>query len=99
MRNGPLFVDGIDNLSLVDGIIRYDLLSISKLVDGKPVPENTGSIAMSLQAFLRTHRQMTASIDRMVEQGILKRMRNPKMNQLAQNSIKGAPALRRPHRR
>ena len=48
MRDGPLFVDGIDNLSLVDGIIRYDLLSISKLVDGKPVLENTGSIAMSL---------------------------------------------------
>ena len=77
MRNGPLFVDGIDNLSLVDGIIRYDLLSISQLVDGKPVPENTGSIAMSLQAFLRTHRQMTASIDRMVEQGILKKNEEP----------------------
>ena len=77
MRNGPLFVDGIDNLSLVDGIIRYDLLSISKLVDGKPVPENTGSIAMSLQAFLRTHGQMTASIDRMVEQGILKKNEEP----------------------
>ena len=39
--------------------------------------ENTGSIAMSLQAFLRTHRQMTASIDRMVEQGILKKNEEP----------------------
>jgi hypothetical protein len=78
MSNAPLFIDGIDNLSLVDGVIRYDLVSVGKIVDGKPVPERVGSVALSLQAFLRTHRQMTLSIERMVEQGILKKNEQPK---------------------
>lgn len=68
-----LYADGIANVRLIDGIVRLDLVNIQNLVDDKAVMQPVGSLAMTLPALLRTHQQLGTVLDKMVEQGLLKK--------------------------
>ncbi len=68
-----LYADGIANIRLIDGIVRLDLVNIQNLVDDKPVVQPVGTLAMTLPALLRTHQQLSAVLEKMVEQGLLKK--------------------------
>ncbi len=68
-----IYADGIANLTLVDGVLRYDLINIITLEQNKANVRPVASVAMSLPALLRTHEQLTGVINKLVEQGLLKK--------------------------
>jgi len=72
------YADGIENMTLIDGIIcigLVNLISIDK--DKDPDIQLAGRLAFSLPALIRTHDQLTKMIDKMVADGILTRNAPP----------------------
>jgi len=67
------YVDGIANITMIDGIVRFDLVNITHLEKEKADIRPSGSLAMSLPALLRTYEQLTQAVNKMVEDGILRR--------------------------
>ncbi len=68
-----IYTDGIANITLIDGIIRLDLVNITQIENDKANIRPVGALALSLPALLRTHEQITQAINKMVEDGILKK--------------------------
>lgn len=74
MSQSSTFIDGFDNVTLVDGVVRLDLITVAQgAANTQPLATKVGSLAMPIQGFLRTTEQLNQVIARMVEQGILKR--------------------------
>ncbi|NCW86010.1 MAG: hypothetical protein EBV69_07915 [Oxalobacteraceae bacterium] len=67
------YVDGIDSISMVDGVVRFELVTISQINGDKAQANKVGGMAMSVQGFVRTYDQMTQVINKLVEQGVLKK--------------------------
>lgn len=67
------YVDGIANITMIDGIVRFDLVNITRIEKDKADIRPAGSLAMSLPALLRTYEQLTQAVNKMVEDGILRR--------------------------
>jgi hypothetical protein len=72
-----IYADGIANMSLIDGVIRIDLINITQVDKDQTNVSPVGTVAMSLPGLLRTHDQLTKMIDKMVEDGILTRNEPP----------------------
>jgi hypothetical protein len=68
-----LYADAISNLSMTDGVVRFELLNFTKVEGEKAELSANGRVAMSLPALLRTHQNINAAVERMVEQGLLKK--------------------------
>ncbi|NTU93541.1 MAG: hypothetical protein HGB29_04970 [Chlorobiaceae bacterium] len=66
-----IYADGIANMSLIDGVIRIDLINITQVDKEKTNVAQVGTIAMSVPALLRTHDQLSKMINKMVDDGIL----------------------------
>lgn len=66
-----IYADGIANMTLIDGVIRVDLINITQVEQEKTNVAPVGTLAMSVPALLRTHDQLTKMINKMVEDGIL----------------------------
>jgi hypothetical protein len=66
-----IYADGIANMSLIDGVIRLDLVNITQVDKDQTNVSSVVTVAMSLPGLLRTHDQLTKMIDKMVEDGIL----------------------------
>jgi hypothetical protein len=77
------YVDGIANITMIDGIVRFDLVNITHIEKEKADVRPSGSLAMSLPALLRTYEQLTMADNKMVEDGILKK------NDMPQNFANG----------
>lgn len=77
MKNS-IFVDGIANIVLVDGVVRFDLVALSNSTqpgtkkDAAQL-EVVASMATTMPGFLRLHEQMQGVIKKMLDQGLLKR--------------------------
>lgn len=67
------YVDGIDSISMVDGVVRFELVTISQINGDKAQANKVGGMAMSVQGFVRTYDQMSQVINKLVEQGVLKK--------------------------
>lgn len=71
-------MDGIANIVLVDGVVRFDLVALSNTGQA-PTKENSAqldvvaSLATTLPGFLRLHEQMQVVLNKMLEQGLLKK--------------------------
>ena len=72
-----IYADGIANITLIDGVIRLDLVNITQIEKEKANIRPVGALAMSVPAMLRTHEQLTQAINKMVEDGILKKNETP----------------------
>jgi len=72
-KQSSLYADGIGNATLIDGVIRFDLVRATQVEKDKATVEPVTTVAMSLPALLRTYEQMSTVINRLVEQGILKK--------------------------
>ncbi len=73
MNHGFTYVDGIDNIVMIEGIVRFDMMTLTRGSTEKPQASRTGGIALSLPAFLRTYEQMGRVVENMAEQGMIKR--------------------------
>ncbi len=81
-----IYTDGIANITLIDGIIRLDLVNITQVEQEKANIRPVAALALSVPALLRTHEQLSQAINKMVEDGILKK------NDPAQAVTDGTPA-------
>jgi hypothetical protein len=77
MQTIPMFIDGIGNISLSDGVLRFDLVGLEQGAADKITPVKIGGMAMTLPGFLRTADQINQVINKLVEQGVLKRNEQP----------------------
>jgi len=68
-----IYADGIANITLIDGVIRMDLVNVTKIEDQQASARPVAAVAMSMQGMLRTHEQIGKAIEKMVADGILTR--------------------------
>lgn len=68
-----IYSDGVANITLIDGLIRLDLVNITQVEQDKASVRPVAAVAMSLPALIRTHDQLSQAINKMVEDGILKK--------------------------
>jgi hypothetical protein len=66
-----IYADGISNISLIDGVIRFDLVNILQIEKDQTNIRPVAALALSVPALLRTHEQLSKAIDKLVEDGIL----------------------------
>ena len=67
------YIDGIDSIAVVDGVVRFNLMTITAVADGKPVTSQAGGLAMSLPAMLKIHNQLGQMINELVQKGVLQK--------------------------
>ena len=73
--NGDIFIDGIENIVLSQGMVRMDLASFSvkkKDEAGNPAVETKQRIVMTPQGFLRTHGAMERMLNELIKSGVVK---------------------------
>lgn len=73
MNNNFQYIDGIGNIQIAEGVVRLDVLMMTRIEGDKSTAEKVGGLAMSLPAFLRSFNQMNLVVNKMLEQGMLKR--------------------------
>lgn len=73
MNNPDLFVDGVLNVTLVKGMIRLDLFSLSATDyrDGQPQPEFRQRLVMSPQTLMGLQQELQAAIVALRERGLI----------------------------
>jgi hypothetical protein len=67
------FIDGIGHIRMIEGVMRFDLLSFSVDEEQKRTVTPVGALAMPLSGFVQMHEQMQIAMDAMVEKGIIKK--------------------------
>ncbi len=72
-----IYADGVANITLIDGVVRLDLVNILQIEKEKANIRPVASLALSVPALLRTHEQLSRAINKMVEEGILKKSDTP----------------------
>ncbi|MDD3153792.1 MAG: hypothetical protein PHS41_02915 [Victivallaceae bacterium] len=82
MEKTRVFADGMESVSLTDGMIRCELYCVTPLRDaGKTAvpPEHDvfGELLMTPQSFIRAYGAMEDLIRQLTEAGIVKRSANP----------------------
>ncbi|OGV31862.1 MAG: hypothetical protein A2020_04055 [Lentisphaerae bacterium GWF2_45_14] len=70
-----IFVDGIGQIHFLNGMVRYDLISLQPNQENQkqPIPEMKARIIMPPEGFLRTFDTMQKLIDQLSEAGIIKK--------------------------
>ena len=69
-----IYTDGIANITMVDGVVRYDMVTMSPAEEkGKFNIRPVASVSTSVQGMLRTYDQLSKVINKMVEEGVLKK--------------------------
>jgi hypothetical protein len=70
------YIDGINNISLLDGVVRMDMVTLSKGTEQSPQIVTSGHLCMSTRALLRTYQQLGEVIESMQQQGVIKKKPN-----------------------
>lgn len=73
MKTPDLFVDGVLNVTLVKGMIRLDLFSLSatEYRDGQPQPEFRQRLVMSPQTLVTLQQELQGAIVALRERGLI----------------------------
>ena len=77
MNQNFTYIDAIDNIVMIEGIVRFATITLSRGTADKPQGVRTGGLALSLPAFLRMYEQMGRVVNNMAEQGMIKRKDAP----------------------
>ena len=72
-----IYADGIANMTLIDGVIRLDLVNMTQVEKEKANVRPVAAVAMSIPALLRTQEQLNGLIAKLVEQGVLQKRDEP----------------------
>ena len=69
-----IFADGLANIRLVDGVLRFDLVNITgQSAPDKLETKTIGTVAMTLQGLVRSYNQLSGVMNQLTEQSVLKR--------------------------
>ena len=80
-----IYSDGVSNITLVDGVMRLDLMKITQVAEEKAAVQPIAMLAFSLPAFLRLHDQINAAVSKMVDQGVIKKNTENTQNPTQEN--------------
>ena len=71
----PVFVDGMDNVVMTEGVMRFDLMTMLSLEEeGKPpLMTEALSVATSVPGFIRIYDQLTQIMQRLESQGVIQK--------------------------
>ena len=76
MNEQQIYADGVENISVVDGIVRVDYFRYSPFqsdAEGKPAREFARRVLMSPQSFLRTYNAMNRIVEQLENRGVIER--------------------------
>lgn len=68
-----IYADGVANMTLIDGVIRLELVNLMQVDKEKATVRPVVAVAMSIPALLRTQEQLNGLISKLVEQGVLQK--------------------------
>lgn len=68
-----IYSDGIANITMLEGVVRFDLINITQIDKDKTTAKTVGAVAMSTSALLRTYNELSSVLNKLVEQGVVKR--------------------------
>jgi hypothetical protein len=68
-----VFADGITNITILEGVIRFDLINITQVDQETRTAKAVGSVAMSVPALLRTYTELSGVLNKLIEQGVVKK--------------------------
>lgn len=68
-----IYADGVANMTLIDGVIRLELVNLMQIDKEKATVRPVAAVAMSIPALLRTQEQLNGLISKLVEQGVLQK--------------------------
>lgn len=68
-----VYADGIANISMLEGIVRFDLVNITQIDKDSRTSKTVGSVAMSVPALLRTYTELSGVLNKLIEQGVVKK--------------------------
>jgi hypothetical protein len=84
--NNNQYIDGFANITLVDGVVRLDCVTLNPPdADNKVSGKVVGSLHTSLPGLLRMHDQINGLVEKLVEQGVFKRNEKPAEVPLSKN--------------
>ena len=58
---------------MLEGVVRFDLINITQIDKDKTTAKTVGAVAMSTSALLRTYNELSSVLNKLVEQGVVKR--------------------------
>ncbi len=73
MSNTTIYADGIANITIIEGVARFDLINFAPTSAEPKAIKVVGSVGMSVQGLLRTHGQLHDLVNKLIEQGVLKK--------------------------
>ena len=68
-----VYADGINNITMLEGIVRFDLINITQTDKDSRTAKTVGSVAMSVPALLRTYTELSNVLNKLIEQGAVKK--------------------------
>ena len=68
-----IYADGIANVRLIDGVVRMDLVTTLSSTKEDTKLNSVGSLMLSVPALVRVQGQLTEVLNRLVEDGVLKK--------------------------
>ena len=68
-----VYADGINNITMLEGIVRFDLINITQTDKESRTAKTVGSVAMSVPALLRTYTELSNVLNKLIEQGLVKK--------------------------
>jgi hypothetical protein len=68
-----IYADGVTNITMLEGIVRFDLINLTQADDDSRTAKTVGSIAMSVPALLRTYTELSGVLNKLIEQGVVKK--------------------------
>jgi len=68
-----IYADGINNITMLEGIVRFDLINITQTDKDSRTAKTVGSVAMSVPALLRTYTELSNVLNKLIEQGVVKK--------------------------
>ena len=66
-----VFTDGIANVRLIDGVVRFDLVTALSGLNEESKLEKNGSLMLSVPGLVRMQGQLTDVVNKLVEDGVL----------------------------
>ena len=58
---------------MLEGIVRFDLVNITQTGQDTRTTKTVGSVAMSVPALLRTYTELSGVVNKLIEQGVVKK--------------------------
>lgn len=68
-----IYADGIANITLIEGVVRLELINLTQVEKDKVTVRPVAAIAMSIPALMRTQEQLNGLIAKLIEQGVLQK--------------------------